>query len=273
MDIEAKYITFTYEEGLSPALHDVSFSVKRGELVAVLGANGSGKSTLARTLNALLPLQEGELTMLGMDVRDESTHHELHRACGMVFPDPDNQFVSSVAEEDVAFGLYYYDIPQPKIEMAVRDALAAVDLTDCARRAPHSLSGGEKQRLALAGVMALGPRIVIFDEAASMLDWEGRREIMTYLEKLRRNGVTVLWITHQSDEAVSADRVLILSQGRIIADGTPRQVLTDREVLDRACVTPPFAVQVCGELRERGIILEHCPVTEQELTEELCRLL
>ena len=273
MDIEAKHITFTYEEDLSPALHDVSFSAERGEMVAILGANGSGKSTLARTLNALLPLQEGELTMLGMDVRDESTHHELHRVCGMVFPDPDNQFVSSVAEEDVAFGLYYYDVPQTRIEIAVRDALAAVDLTACARRAPYSLSGGEKQRLALAGVMALGPRIVIFDEAASMLDREGRKEIMAYLEKLHRNGVTVLWITHRSDEAVSADRVLILSQGKVIADGTPRQVLTDRKVLDRACVTPPFAVQVYEELRERGVVLDHCPVTEQELTEELCQLL
>ena len=273
MDIEAKHITFTYEEGLLPALRDVSFSAERGKLVAVLGANGSGKSTLARTLNALLPLQEGELTMLGMDVKDEGTHHELHRVCGMVFPDPDNQFISSVAEEDVAFGLCYYDIPQPEIKAAVRAALAAVDLTDCARRAPHSLSGGEKQRLALAGVMALGPQIVIFDEAASMLDREGRREIMTYLEKLRRNGVTVLWITHRSDEAVSADRVLILSKGKIVADGTPRQVLTNREVLERACVTPPFAVQVYEELRERGVILEPCPVTEQELTEELCRLL
>ena len=273
MDIEARQITFSYEEGLSPALRDVSFSVGRGELVAIVGANGSGKSTLARTVNALLPLQKGELTVLGMDVGDERTHHALHRVCGMVFPDPDNQFVSSVAEEDVAFGLCYYDVPQTEIDSAVQNALAAVDLTDFARRAPHSLSGGEKQRLALAGVIALGPQIVIFDEAASMLDREGRKEIMAYLEILRREGVTVLWITHRSEEAVPADRVLVLSRGEVIGAGTPREVLTDRELLSRAHVAPPFAVQVFEELQHRGIKLEHCPLTERELTEELCRLL
>ena len=273
MDIEAKGIGYTYEAGCAPALRNVSFSVRQGELVAVLGANGSGKTTLARLLNGLLPVQEGQLSVLGMDAADEGTHHALHRACGMVFSDPDSQFVSSVAAEDVAFGLYYYDVPQSEIEKAVRRALAATGLSDFARRAPRTLSGGEKQRLALAGVMALGPRMIIFDEAASMLDRTGRREILSYREKLRADGVTVLWITHESDEAVAADRVLLLQGGDLIGNGTPREILQNEELLFRAGVTPPFAVRVFRALRDRGVTLDRCPLTEQELTEELCRLL
>ncbi len=273
MDIEAHHVTFSYEEDLSPALQDVTFSVEPGEWVAVIGTNGSGKSTLAKELNALLPLQEGELTVLGMDVTDRRVHHQLRRNCGMVFQNPENQFVSSVVEEDVAFGLYNYDVPEAEIKSAVREALAAVEMTDTARRAPYTLSGGQKQRVALAGVMALGPQIVIFDEATSMLDPEGKREVMTYLHRLRKRGMTVIMITHFAEEAVQADRVLVMQAGRLAAQGTPREILTDRAALHKAGLRPPFAVEVTAMLQAQGIELKHCPLTEEELAEELCGLM
>ena len=273
MDIAARKVTFSYDYDLPPALQEVTFSVERGELVAVIGTNGSGKSTLAKELNALLPLQEGELTVLDMDVADEQCHHQLRRNCGMVFQNPDNQFVSSVVEEDVAFGLYNYDVPEQEIEEKVRGALAAVDMTDYARRAPYTLSGGQKQRVALAGIMALGPRVVIFDEATSMLDPEGKAEVMMYLKRLRQAGVTVLMITHFAEEAAQADRVLVMKAGRLLAQGTPREVLTDRELLAEAGLLPPFAVEMYEQLKAQGIELPRCPLTEEELAEELCGLM
>ena len=212
----------------------------RGELVAVIGANGSGKSTLARELNALLPLQMGKLTVLGMDVGNKENHHALRRRCGMLFQNPDNQFVSTVAEEDVAFGLYCYDAPEREIKTSVRLALDKVGLSHCARRNPHTLSGGEKQRLALAGIIALNPQIIIFDEAASMLDPPARAEVLDYLEKLRGDGMTIVMITHVTDEAVRADRILVLSDGKLIENGTPRQILTDIDLLTQARVNRPL---------------------------------
>ncbi len=273
MDIAARKVTFSYDDDLPPALQEVTFSVEQGELVAVMGTNGSGKSTLAKELNALLPLQDGELTVLGMDVADEQCHHQLRRNCGIVFQNPDNQFVSSVVEEDVAFGLCNYDVPEEKIEREVHAALAAVDMTEYARRAPYTLSGGQKQRVALAGIMALHPRIVIFDEATSMLDPEGKAEVLKYLKRLRQAGVSVLMITHFAEEAVLADRVLVMKAGQILAQGTPRQVLSDKVLLAEAGLLPPFAVEMYEQLKAQGIVLPRCPLTEEELAEELCGLM
>ena len=269
-----KELSFTYDyDGSShPALHRVSFEIQRGEFVAILGANGSGKSTLAKHLDALLALQQGSLSVLHLDVSKEEHIRELRRLCGMVFQNPDNQFVSSIVEEDVAFGLRNYDTPESEIPQNVAEALSLVGMSGFERRSPHTLSGGQKQRVAMAGVLAMEPDILIFDEATSMLDPEGRKEVLAYLKKIHELGKTILMITHYVEEATFADRIFLMQHGEIIQIGAPRELLTDIALLKKANLTPPIAVQLYYDLLECGISLPHCPLTNDELVEELCRL-
>lgn len=272
--VDGSGIFYSYEgEGSgSFALKDVSLHIKEGAFAAVLGHNGCGKTTLAKQLDALLPLQTGELHVAGIDVRKEKDIRELRRLCGMVFQNPDSQFVSALIEEDVAFGLENYDVPEEEIPERVKAALAAVGMEGFETRSPHELSGGQKQRIALAGVLAVEPELIVFDEATSMLDPEGRKELLAHMKQLGAAGKTVVMITHYVEEAVLADTVFLMREGKVLAAGTAREILTDRALLSQAGLLPPFPVQLYYDLKESGICLGRCPLTKEELVEELCRL-
>ena len=265
-------ISYRYDPGERWALEKVAITIKKGEFAAILGCNGCGKSTLVKHLNALVPLQQGKLVVAEINLEEEKNIWELRRRCGMVFQNPDNQFVSSLVEEDIAFGLENYDTPTQKIPQKVHDALKMVGMCGFEKRAPHTLSGGQKQRVALAGVLAMEPDIIIFDEATSMLDPIGREEVLNSMKELKKLGKTVIAITHYVEEAVLADNVIVMNQGRILACGTAREVLTDRCLMQEAGLIPPFPVRLYYDLWDKGICLEQCPLTNQELVEELCRL-
>ena len=268
-------IRFAYEADgrLKRVLRDLDIQIQRGEFAVVLGANGSGKSTLVKHFNALLPLQKGELTVAGINAAGRSDIWRLRRVCGMVFQNPDNQFVSSVVEEDVAFGLENYEVPREQIPDRVRKALRLVGMEGYENRSPHSLSGGQKQRVALAGVLALEPDIVILDEVTAMLDPQGRQEVLESVRRLHeQEKKTVVMITHYIEEAVLADRVFLLGDGVLQACGTPREILTDPQLLDNAGLTPPLPVKIYYDLYKTGIRLDRIPLTNEELVEELCQL-
>lgn len=263
---------YDYDADCKPALENVCFEIKRGEFVAILGENGCGKSTLVKHMNAILQLQKGSLSVLNIDASNEEHIWELRRLCGMVFQNPDNQFVSPIVEEDVAFGLQNYDTPQEEIPQKVYDALSIVGMNGFERRSPHTLSGGQKQRVAMAGVLAMEPDILIFDEATSMLDPEGRKEVLTYLEKVHSLGKTIIMITHCVEETIYADRIFLMKNGCILKNGKPKEILTDITLLEEAKLTPPIAVQLYYDLLENGVQLHCCPLTNDEFVEEVCQL-
>ena len=272
--IKAENLIFSYDcdSGKSRSLDKACITVRAGELVAVLGHNGCGKSTLVKHFNALLEVQKGELTVAGLDAKCEANVWKLRRKVGMVFQNPDNQFVSSVVAEDVAFGLENYGVASSEIPERVSAALALVGMAGFEKRSPHMLSGGQKQRVALAGVLAMDPDILVFDEATSMLDPDGRREVLSVIERLHsEQGKTIVMITHYVEEAVFADRVYLMHDGRMLADGTPREMLTDLELLRRTGLTPPVPVRMYHDLKAAGFELPYCPLTNEELAEELCR--
>ncbi len=272
--IHAENISFIYncEDSIKKALCDISFDINKGEFIAILGANGSGKSTLAKHLNAILELQSGKLTVANLDLSNKSSTWQVRRACGMVFQNPDNQFVSTVVEEDIAFGLRNFNTAEKKIPNKVNEALSIVDMDGCNKCSPSELSGGQKQRIAMAGVLAVEPDVIIFDEATSMLDPKGRLEIISYLHKLHNAGKTVIMITHYCEEAVSCDRVFILKEGRLLKQGSPREILTDIDILKDASLCAPMSVNFYYDLIKRGIMLSRCPLTMTELAEEICQL-
>lgn len=272
--IKAEDLIFSYdcEGGRQRSLDGACINVRDGELVAVLGHNGCGKSTLVKHFNALLEVQKGELTVAGLNAKSEANVWKLRRKVGMVFQNPDNQFVSSVVAEDVAFGLENYGADCSEIPERVSAALALVGMAGFEMRSPHMLSGGQKQRVALAGVLAMDPDILVFDEATSMLDPDGRREVLSVIERLHaEQGKTIVMITHYVEEAVFADRVYLMHDGRMLADGTPREMLTDLELLRRTGLTPPVPVRMYHDLKAAGFELPYCPLTNEELAEELCR--
>ena len=271
MLVEGKNISFSYD-GFSLALQDVEVTIEKGEFLAILGCNGSGKSTLVKHFNALLPLQQGELRVAQIDLRDEGDIWRLRRLCGMVFQNPDNQFVASTVEEDIAFGLENYEVPREEIPGRVRAALALVEMSGYEKRAPNTLSGGQKQRVALAGVLALDPEIIIFDEATAMLDPRGRQEVLAIMDKLHKAGRTIIAITHFVEEAVAADKIILMHKGRVLACGSPKAILTDLDLMKEAEMIPPLPVRLYHDLRQAGIYLKNCPLTDEELVEELWQL-
>ena len=280
--IEAENLRYAYpvpetEEGGAEkpkkyALDGVSLTVKQGEFVAILGHNGSGKSTFAKHVNVLLRAQDGKLTVVGLDAESEENVWEIRSHAGMVFQNPDNQIVSTIVEEDVAFGPENLGVPQKEIVERVHEALGAVNMRGFEKRAPHMLSGGQKQRIAIAGVLAMYPDVIVFDEPTAMLDPQGRCEVMDTIRFLNKEqGKSVVLITHYMEEASEADRVLIMTNGKITDEGTPREVFSHTDKLDEAGLLPPLATQVYRELKEEGIDLGTCPVTLKELVDELCR--
>lgn len=273
MMIQAENIIFSYASDgkRKRALRGLSFHVHRGEYAVILGHNGCGKSTLLRHLNALLPLQSGELTVAGIDASDPAEIWKLRRRVGMVFQNPDNQFVSSIVGEDVAFGLENYQVPRDEIPERVSAALRAVGMEGFEKRAPHTLSGGQKQRAALAGVLALEPEILLFDEVTSMLDPEGRAEVLGAMRRLHEDGKTVVAVTHYIEEAVQADTVWLMHDGKMLAHGSPREMLTQPELLAQTGLEPPVPVRLYYDLLNAGLELPYCPLTNKEFAEELCR--
>ena len=264
--------------GRQIVLRGITLDIKKGEYVAILGHNGSGKSTFAKLLNGILEPDSGTLFVAGKelssrDLTDDDVY-ELRREVGMVFQNPDNQLVATIVEEDVAFGPENLGIPSPEIRRRVDKALETVGMSEYKRHEPHRLSGGQKQRVAIAGVLAMNPSCMILDESTAMLDPKGRREVMDTVEKLNREeGMTVIAITHHMNEAARADRVVVIDDGRILLDGTPREVFSQVEILEKAGLDVPQSTALVHELRKAGVVLEGEPVTEEECAELLCRAL
>ncbi len=263
--IDTKNLSFTYtdEESPQPVLHGVNLSFREGEFVAILGRNGSGKSTFAKLLNLVLEATDGSITIDGKAVHSELTEEEiieLRKTVGMVFQNPDNQLVATIVEEDVAFGPENLGIEPSEIRRRVDEALATVDMTAFARHAPHKLSGGQKQRIAIAGVIAMLPRCILFDESTAMLDPRGRAEVMATIEKLHREkGITVLLITHNMDEAVRADRVVVIADGKVEMDGTPREIFAKVDELFALGLAVPQSTELAARLE-----LTDIPLTSAE---------
>ena len=275
--IECRGVSFSYD-GAVPALDGVDLNIEDGEFFCILGGNGSGKSTFAKHLNALLQPDAGTVRINGMDASDPELVYDIRSTAGMVFQNPDNQFVSSVLEEDIAFGLENAQVPEREVTSKVKAALELVGLEGYEKRSPSSLSGGQKQRAALAGVLALNPEILIFDETTSMLDPKGRREVLAEMKKLRDCGKTVVMITHDVEEAVLADQVILMGcpngqkdPNTVLAQGSVREILTDSRLLIQAGIVPPMAVRMYEDLKLAGIELNRCPLTKEELAEALCR--
>lgn len=268
--IELKNISFNYQpEDTSPALDDVSFNIKRGEWVAIIGHNGSGKSTLAKTINGLLLPASGSISVGGKTL-DEENVWDIRRMVGMVFQNPDNQFVGSTVEDDVAFGLENQGIPRDDMVKRVYDALKKVRMESFAEREPARLSGGQKQRVAIAGVVALRPDIIILDEATSMLDPEGREEVIATIREIKaESNLTVISITHDIDEAANANRILVMRQGKLIDEGTPEKIFSAGTDLIGMGLDLPFPEKLKIALEERGMTVPKEYLTEESMVEWL----
>lgn len=261
-----------------PVIKELDLEIEKGSFVAVLGHNGSGKSTLAKLLNLVLVPTSGRIFIDGMDITDESLTedqlYEIRRRVGMVFQNPDNQLVATVVEEDVAFGPENLGIQPEEIRRRVDRALETVGMSEFARHSPSQLSGGQKQRVAIAGIIAMMPECIIFDESTAMLDPGGRKEVMDTIERLNRdNGITVLHITHNMDEAARADRVIVISDGRLILDGTPRQVFCNVDTLRRVGLDVPQVTELLFSLSEAGYDVPTDILYEDECADALCKIL
>ena len=273
--IETRDLTYIYPapegETNPPALRDVSVEIEKGSFTVVPGHNGSGKSTFAKHLNAVLLPVGGAVYVDGMDTRDESLLLEIRRRTGMVFQNPDNQIVANVVEEDVAFGPEHLGVPTEEIRRRVDDALA-VGVEQFASHAPHLLSGGQKQRIAIAGILAMEPECIVLDEATAMLDPAGRREVIdTVLRLNREQGITVVLITHHMAEAERADRVIVMNDGEVAMDGTPRQVFSQVERLHELGLAAPDTVELLYRLRQDGIDVPLESLTVDECADTICR--
>ena len=269
--IELIGVNYSYRVGEGQtvrALRNVSFSVEKGEFVALAGMNGSGKSTLAKLLNGLFTPSSGDVLIDGINTRDEERTFDVRRKAGMVFQNPDNQMVATIIEDDVAFGPENLGIPREEIIERVDWALDAVGMSEFRTRSASKLSGGQKQRVAIAGVLAMKPDILI-DESTSMLDPEGRAEIMDVAKKLNASGITVISITHNMDEAAQADRVIVLRKGRLVLDGTPKEVFASPEVEACGLALPP-PTEIARMLSERGFGFSETVTDEDALVEGIC---
>ncbi len=272
--IDLSHVTFTYPsedgEAREPVIQDVSFQVKQGEFIAILGHNGSGKSTLARLLNAQVLPNEGDIHIMGMNTRDEGLLWDIRSHCGMVFQNPDNQMVASVVEEDVAFGPENLGVPLPELRERVDSALKSVGMFDYRNRPVHKLSGGQKQRVAIAGVLAMLPSCIIMDEPTAMLDPVGRREIMKTIHYLnKKEGKTILLITHHMDEAAQADRILVMADGRLALEGEPRAVFAQVETMRAMELDVPQVTDLAHRLCQAGFPVPDDCLNIDELVEAL----
>ena len=272
---EGLRFSYTTAEGVSPVVLDgVDLDIQEGAFVAVLGHNGSGKSTLAKHMNAILLPSGGKVYVDGMDTADETRLLDVRRTVGMVFQNPDNQIVANVVEEDVAFAPENLGVPPEEIRRRVDDALKAVGMYEFREHAPHLLSGGQKQRIAIAGVIAMQPRCIVLDEPTAMLDPIGRADVIRTIKQLNRErGVTVVLITHHMDEAAQADRLVVMAKGKVVADGSPKQVFSDVEGLRCVGLTETYTTQLMWELRQAGYDVPLDALSDEECAAALFDLL
>lgn len=262
-------ITFQYESAEQPALQEVSFEIYEGEWLAIVGHNGSGKSTMAKLLNGLQFPQQGQITVCGNRLEEDSVW-EIRKKIGMVFQNPDNQFVGTTVQDDVAFGLENHGIPREEMIRRVESSLQKVKMDSFLNQEPHHLSGGQKQRVAIAGVLALQPAIIILDEATSMLDPRGREEVLETVRRLKdEKTLTVISITHDLEEAAKADRIIVMNKGRVYREGSPEEIFSMNEELIQLGLDIPFAVKMGKALRSQGVDLAKHYLTEEELVAEL----
>ena len=278
--IEAKNLVFEYirrdeegnVDGIIRAVDCVTLDIQPGDFVAILGHNGSGKSTIAKQINAILEPTEGYLYVDGKDVSDPDKLWEVRQAAGMVFQNPDNQIIASVVEEDVAFGPENLGVPTEDIWTRVEESLRAVGMLEYRTHSPNKLSGGQKQRVAIAGIMAMKPKCIVLDEPTAMLDPSGRREVVKTLHELNdKENVTVLLITHYMDEVIGADKVIVMDDGKIVMQGTPREVFSKVEELKRYRLDVPQVTELAWELKKAGMPLPDGILTVEEFTEALLK--
>ncbi len=269
--IEIQNVSYAYEDAAAKALNNVSLTINDGEFVAVVGHNGSGKSTLAKHLNALLLPTEGKVLVDGMDTADEADTLSIRQRVGMVFQNPDNQLVTTIVEEDVAFGPENIGVPGNEIRTRVDRALAAVGMEKYAHSAPNMLSGGQKQRIAIAGMLAMQPKVLVLDEATAMLDPKGRRDIIDLVTKLHKeNGITVVMITQYMEEVIGVDRVAVMSGGELILEGTPKEVFSQDELLHKHRLDVPVMQQLANRLNARGANLPKSILSVEEMAQAIC---
>ena len=273
--IKVKDMTFEYVtiDSKFKAIDDLSLEVKQGEFVAIIGHNGSGKSTLSKNLNAILVPTEGDIYIDGMNTKDEAKLWDIRQTAGMVFQNPDNQIVATIVEEDVAFGPENLGIEPKVIRQRVEESLKSVGIYELKDRQPHLLSGGQKQRVAIAGIIAMRPKCIIFDEATAMLDPSGRKEVMNVIKKLNKEeNITTLHITHYMEEAVQADRVVVVDKGKKLLEGTPKEVFKNVDLLKKIGLDVPYMTELAGLLREEGLDIDDDILTVDEMVDKLCQL-
>ena len=273
--VEVNNISFEYitEEESFKAIEDLSLEIKKGEFLVIIGHNGSGKSTLSKNLNAILMPTKGNILIDNMDTRDEEKLWDIRQTAGMVFQNPDNQIVATVVEEDVAFGPENLGIEPAEIRKRVDESLKSVGIYELRDRQPHLLSGGQKQRVAIAGIIAMKPKCVIFDEATAMLDPSGRKEVMSTIKRLNKEeNISVIHITHFMEEAVDADRVIVMEKGKKILEGTPRQVFSKIDMLKNIGLDVPYMTELSKELNKEGLNIDSDILTVDEMVIKLCQL-
>ena len=266
-------ITFHYPGEKEDVLDNISLTVNQGEFIGVIGANGSGKSTLAKMFNALLIPSSGNVYVDGIDTKDDDKAYDIRQRVGMVFQNPDNQIVATIVEEDVAFGPENLGFEPKTIREIVDQVLLTVDMFDYKLHAPHLLSGGQKQRVAIAGVLAISPEVIILDEATAMLDPRGKLEVMETIHKLNKErGITIIHITHNMSEVVDADRVLVMSQGKIVFDDSPREIFSLGLKLKEYNLELPEITSLAEELEFNGVQIDKNVLTIEEMVNQLCQL-
>ncbi|MGE5790176.1 MAG: energy-coupling factor transporter ATPase [Syntrophaceae bacterium] len=270
--ITAQHLVYRYDPKDAPVLDRVSLEIPGGQYVAVIGPNGCGKTTLVKHFNALLVPQEGEVLVDGLSTKDPKTHREIRRRVGMVFQNPDNQIVGMSVEEDVAFGPGNLGLAPAEIRGRVGVALETVGCLRLARRAPHSLSGGEKRLVAIAGVLAMKPAYIVLDEPTSYLDPAGRERVLNVLWDLRQEGISVIHVTHSMEEIVDADRVVVMSEGKILRDGAPRDVFREADALRAVGLSTPQVTELMGRLRAQGCEVRPDVLSVEEAFREISAL-
>ena len=274
--IELKNVQFSYvlnENEIVRAVRNVSLDIEEGSFVAIVGHNGSGKSTLAKLLNGLLVPDKGTVTVFGIDTSNKKTIYDVRKSVGMVFQNPDNQMVASIIEDDIAFGPENLGVPREEIIERVDWALNKVGMSEHKKGTPFKLSGGQKQRIAIAGIIAMKPKVIVFDESTAMLDPQGRAEIMKVAHELNKDGMTVICITHYMEEALEADRVIVMNDGKVVLDDTPKNVFSKYEELESYKLTVPISTKIAIKLDELGINVGKDVMNKEELVDRLCQLL